>query len=48
MVLEQIFTVEMNARIRLGASLLYKRAKQSLEFANAAAIMFRHAKRRAR
>lgn len=43
-VLEQIFTLETNARIRSGARGFHQKAKRALEFASAANAMFKGAK----
>lgn len=45
-VLEQIFTIEMSARIRLEAKQFCQKAKQVLEFANAVGIIFKCTKKR--
>jgi len=45
-VLEQFFIIEINNRIFTEAKTYYQKARQTLEFANAANIIFRHAKRK--
>lgn len=45
-VLKQFFIIELNNRIRMEAKKSYHKARQALEFANAADIIFSHAKRK--
>ena len=45
-ILEQFFTIEMNNRIYLEAKLFYQKARQVLEFAASANIVFKRAKLR--
>lgn len=45
-ILEQFFTIEINNRICREAGLFYQRARQTLEFASAANIIFKRAKQK--
>lgn len=45
-VLEQFFTIEINNRIRMEAKTFYQKAREALAFADAANIIFRHAKKK--
>lgn len=45
-ILRQFFIIEVNNRICMGAKTYYQKAKQVLEFANAAYIIFRCAKKK--
>ncbi|MBU4483831.1 hypothetical protein KKA47_00240 [bacterium] len=45
-ILEQIFFIEMNARICMEAGLFHHKARQALEFANDVNVIFKHAKQK--
>lgn len=45
-VIEQIFLIEIDNRICMEAKTYYQKAKRALEFASAANIIFKHAKKK--